>query len=48
MIKALEYVIESMPTNNINQVTFGENDQAESHLNQFILRSFYGIDRKPR
>ena len=48
MIKALEYVITSMPTKHINQVTFGKNDQAETHLNQFILRSFYGIDGKPR
>merc|ERR1711935_743600 len=48
MIKALEYVITSMPTKHINQVTFGANDQSETHLNQFILRSFYQNDGKPR
>ena len=45
---ALEYVIESMPVKNLNKITFGENTKAESHINEFILRSYYQNDQKPR
>ena len=48
MKKALEYVIESMPVKHLNQVTFGENTKAESHINEFILRAYYQNDQKPR
>ena len=47
MRKALEYSIESLPVKNLNQISF-EDENDETHVNQFILRSYYKNDMKPR
>ena len=47
MRKALEYSFESLPVKNLNQISF-EDENDETHVNQFILRSYYKNDMKPR
>ena len=47
MRKALEYSIESLPVKNLNQISFDDAND-ETHVNQFILRSYYKNDMKPR
>ena len=46
--KALEIVIESMPVKNLNQITFVSSPDDPTNMDQFLLRSFYGENLKPK
>ena len=45
---ALEMVVESMPVKNLNQISFNVPEEAEASMDQFLLRAFYGEEKKPK